>query len=272
MSRTRWAFSLLLVWHLTAMGLGALPSPDKLSPIGDPRHPTDDLIAARVTPALDSGAARLVAVLESLSHITGPVRKLATVYLRTLGLSQNWSMFWEPPRGDLYARVRYYVRTTSVRETQGSPTWMATELVYPSTPEDQVRLFFRSQHRDKAIFSLLVNFERNRVENLNRLQSRPDELPTDLVPIARYFAKRFTRDHLQPGERILRTEVWSAIVANPPRGATLEPAVQNARMAALRAYYDGPIEQRLHVTPYKPSLATEGEADIVWVLQYFEES
>jgi hypothetical protein len=43
------------------------------------------------------------------------------------------------------------------------------------------------------------------------------------------------------------------------------------RAAALESYYDGPIEQRIDVAPDPPYHAGEHEADITWLLEYYEE-
>jgi hypothetical protein len=139
--------------------------------------------------------------------------------------------------------------------------------VYPTMREDRARLAgYRIQHRDKAVFSMLINFE---AHSKAAGGSRP--VPDDLVPVARYFARGFAQRALGPGERIVRTEVWSAGVDNPPRGQQLDPSVTAARLARLGAYYDGAAEQR-GVPEHPPTrLAVEREADLLWVLHYVDE-
>src|SRR5262249_15578809 len=133
--------------------------------------------------------------------------------------------------------------------------------------EDQVRLAgYRIQHRDKAVFSMLINFE---AHSKAAGDSRP--VPDDLVPVARYFSRGFAQRALAPDERIVRTEVWSASVGNPPRGQQLEPSVVAARIARLGAYYDGAAEQRGVPAQAPNRLAVEREADLLWVLQYIDE-
>jgi hypothetical protein len=72
--------------------------------------------------------------------------------------------------------------------------------------------------------------------------------------------------------RIVRTEVWFGAAPNTPPGQQRDEQVLNARRAVLLGYYEGVIEERVFVPPYPPYHAAQREADIEWLLEYFEES
>src|SRR5438105_2540726 len=134
MSRSRIGISVFLIGHLTAITIAALPDPDRLNKVGAARHPTDDRLAALVTPILDRFTAGFARIPVALSRITRPLHRPVGFYVGITGLGQYWAMFKEPPPYDRYFRVRYYVGSPS------RPTWTARELVYPAHREDQVRV------------------------------------------------------------------------------------------------------------------------------------
>jgi hypothetical protein len=260
---------IFLGWHLFAISVGALPPSERLSNF-PPRDPSSALnpVFYRVTVALD-GAARGAAVVErALLRATSPVRRLVAFYLRITGLGQTWAMFANPPTYAQYMRVRYYVNPPSGR------TWTATELVLPSNREDRVRTFqsFRDSYRDKALAMAMSRFYTRRKADLIAPGTRPEQLPTELAPVARYFSREFARTHLASGaERIVRTEVWAGTAPIPPLGEEADSGDRLDRAVALENYYDGPIEQRINVPTYPPYHAGEREADIDWLLEYYEE-
>ena len=176
-------------------------------------------------------------------------------------------MFSNLPPFDRYWRVRYYVQPA------GGRPWTATELIGPAHPEDRIRLIqsFRDSFQDKALELATAGFNRNRRPEAIKPDSRPGDLPGDLAPIGRYFARRFASARLRgPDERIVRTEVWIGTIDNPPPGQPPDEAARMTRWAALRAYEGGPVEDHLRVRPYPPYHGVEEEADIRWVLEYFE--
>ena len=169
-------------------------------------------------------------------------------------------------------RARYYVGSTTTPQP-GAPLWVATELIFPIHEEDAARGLrsYRIKHRDKAMQNAIAAFHRRRDDRLIQPGTGPEELPNDLVPIARYFARRFQRNHLLPHERIVRTEIWQGIAANPPRLAPDRSDTHERRLTVLRRYHEGPIEQRVAVRAAYPVYhAGDQEADIRWVLDYFE--
>jgi hypothetical protein len=266
MSRRR-LIAIFVAWHLFAIAVAALPPPNRLSNFPE-RSPADSLNAAfhGITLALD-GAARAAALVESgLWWVTRPLHPAAHYYVKLTGLSQNWAMFSNPPTIDQYMRVRYYIQPPRGRR------WVATELVLPTSREDRVRMLrsFRDSYRDKAFAIALENFYSRRKNSLVAPGTRSEQLPTDLAPIARYFSREFTRTRLRAGETIVRTEVWVGTAANPALGTRLAENDRIERSVVLQGYYDGPVEQRINVPEAPPYHAGSREADITWLLEYFE--
>jgi hypothetical protein len=167
--------------------------------------------------------------------------------------------------------VRYYL--TSGRA--------ATELIVPAHREDRFRLVrgLRDSFRDKTVSTALDRFaassdrllrsaRRNAggdpARALAQLARNP---PADLVPVARFFGDRFERAHLDPGERMVRQEIWYGTAPLPTEA---DPGSE--RLNALRRYYAGPtfapVGQHAAEARYG---AIEREADIVWALLYVHE-
>ena len=273
MSAKRWALSVFFVWHVIATGLGSLePSGFELT-VGPPRHPENDPIAATLTPALDSLAAVVAPALDGFIRAARPLGQLAAAYLDIIAVGQHWKMFSIPPNTNEYVRVRYYVGPRAATgQTSLGPVWTATELVMPAHHEDEVKLFqaYRDSFRDKAMMVARDRFRRNLPTRLIKPDTVSSELPDDLAPIARYFARRFQREALRSDEDILRTEIWFGAAPMPPPGTTPDPTRVEARLSVVRGYYDGPVEDHF-ARPATPVYhAAEEESDIIWVLEYFE--
>jgi hypothetical protein len=257
-----------VVWHLCAIVIGAVPPPNQLShfPPRDQPHTLGPLFD-RATAGFDLLARALMVVPRAIGWAAQPIRPAVSWYLSLSGVGQSWAMFSNPPTYDQYVRTRYYVQPPEGRQ------WMATELVMPANREDRVRLLqsYRDSYRDKAFALALDAFFRRRKPALVAPGTTSAQLPDDLAPIARFFARRFERRLEGSGERIVRIEVWVGNVATPGLGLPADRAALVERSAALQAYYDGPIEQRINVPPYPPYHGGEREADIGWVLEYYEE-
>jgi hypothetical protein len=185
-----------------------------------------------------------------------------------MGLGQQWTMFWEPPKQDEYIRLRYYV----ARPNETSAGWTATELVFPEGRDDEVRLVraYWTKPRDKSVFSALDSFLRRRKPSTVGTAIDPKELPTDLRPLCSYFGRRFQTRSLTAGERIVRTEVWFGTAQVPPRGVQEDPSILDARLDVLRRYYDGPVEDHVPSGGGSPIDAVERESDIAWLLEYYQ--
>lgn len=124
--------------------------------------------------------------------------------------------------------------------------------------------------RDKAMTSALARFHEERGRDLIRPDTTSAELPDHLAPVLRYFARRFERVALRPDERILRGEVWYGTAPMPAAGETVEPGRVEERHNALRQYFQGPVENHFGRPVYPVYHAGQREADIEWVLEYFE--
>jgi hypothetical protein len=255
-----------VTWHLAAIVLGALPGPDRWDNFPNRDHP--ESVRDYVTLAFDGLAAAVVPIEKAVWRMTGPLRRPAASYRDIAGLGQSWAMFANPPQYDSYVRTRYYV------QSPGGRLWSATELVRPAHREDRVRLWqsYRDSYRDKAMAIAQAAFYRRRKPAQIAPDTQPSQLPNDLAPIGRYFARRFQATALKEGnERIVRTEVWVGRAPTPGLGRPIDRAALVERIATLQAYYEGPVEQRIRVPPFPPYHGGEREADISWVLEYYEE-
>lgn len=256
-------------WHLFAIVLGALPPPERFSnsPVRDLSLQSAPVLWAGTT-LFDGLAAAVAPLVSGIWRVTRPVRPAVNWYLRLTGLGQSWAMFSNPPQVDQYVRVRYYVQPRS------GDTWTATELVMPAHREDRVRLFqsYRDSYRDKAIAIALDAFYRNRRPSQIVPDAKPEQLPDDLAPIARYFRRTYEARHLAgTGARVIRTEVWVGNAPIPPMGTPIDRDAHAARRAALSLYWAGPVEQRVRAPGLPPYHGLEEEADIDWLLEYYEE-
>jgi hypothetical protein len=268
MTRRR-LIALFLAWHLFAISVAALPPPSRLSHFPQ-RDPSAALNPAfyRITLALDGIARATEFVEKGIWHATRPLHPAVNSYVRLTGLSQTWSMFANPPTYAQYIRVRYYIEPPAGRR------WVATELVLPTNREDRVRTFqsFRDSYRDKALAVAMGHFYDRRKADVIAPGTRPEQLPTDLAPVARYFKGEFAKRYLTSGGRIVRTEVWIGTAPIPRIGVAADEDARLERAVTLQTYYDGPVEQRINVPDYPPYHAGEREADISWLLEYYEES
>jgi hypothetical protein len=260
MSPRSWLVSALLTGHLVAIAGAAVPPPD----------------AGRTPGPEAAGSGSPVWVLLEKAHRaawrwSGAWRRLGRAYTSRLALPQNWNMFANPGDTAQYIRVRHFV----------TPGGVASELILPAHREDQVRLAkgLRDSFRDKTVSTA---FERFVVESERRFrQARRDKgldparatalvarnLPSDLVPVVRFFGDRFARAHLSAGERIVRQEVWYGRAPLATDGGA-----RPERMEVLQRYYRGAI----FGPPGQDTAAarfgdTEREADIVWTLFYVHE-
>jgi hypothetical protein len=266
MTGRQWILSGLIVWHVSAVLLRAIPDPGALPPFV-PVQRTDGWRGA-VTALVDSAAAAWAPVPQAVGSLLRPLRKPFDFYTTLTAQGQSWAMFSNPPVVDEYLRVRYYVLPSSGR------LWMATQLVWPAHPEYRVRLLqsFRDSYLDKIFSVASSEFYAHRKRDLIRPDTRPQELPDDLAPIARYYSRVFAKQLRNRGDRVVRTEVWVGTAPNAPPGHRLPEAVLHARRVLLEEYYDGIVEQRFNVPPYPPYHGVEQETDIKWLLEYYEES
>jgi hypothetical protein len=269
MSSTRWAISCFIVWHLLALFVRALP-PRELYPASD-FAPRVAGAGTFVTPVLDLAAQGLRPVALTLGSVTRPIGRAANLYLNTIGFAQQWRMFSHPPTVDQYVRLRYYVGRAG-GSVPSHVEWVATELIVPASPEYEVRLArsYLDSSRDKAIMVALENFQRLREGMVLRDDLRASELPDYVAPVLRYFARRFERDRLVPGEQLLRTEFWYGFAPMTAPGQAKDAELRRGRRLVLEKYANGPVENRAAGLAYPPYHASETEGDITWVFEYYE--
>lgn len=263
---------MFFVWHVFAIAVGSLGSPGAVGTVGPPRYPGNDPIAAVVTPRLDTAAAALSPLASAYGRAPARLRQTVNGYLALTGVSQSWKMFSSPPMVHQYLRMRYYIGPLSGTAEQAKPVWTATELVLPAHREDEIRLVrgYWDAFRDKAMTSALARFHGARRVDLMRAATTSAELPVHLAPVVRYFARRFARTALRPDERILRSEIWYGTAPMPHAGTRDEVVRIDERAALLQAYFEGPVENHFGRPEYPVYHAGQREADIDWVLEYFE--
>ena len=269
MSPSRWVVSVLLACHLGALTLGSLPRPEQLRPVGPPRISSRNALAAALTPTLDSAAAAFSRVHHLSWRATEPLHGFARWYVSLTGLGQRWRMFMNPPTYDEYIQARYYVGASGSTR----PAWVATELIFPAHREDHVRLVqsFRDSYTDKAIAIALASFMIARSTSAESPDDTAPDSSDALAPVAGHFARRFTSRYLVAGERVLRTELWIARTPNAAPGTALDPRRLEARLAVLRRYYEGPVQDRRVPREYFPHRAMQTEADLSWVMEYIDQ-
>jgi len=254
--------SAFIVWHLIATVTAAMPSGTW---VGRASGATPNAI----TRFLDRSAAAIIgAIADGRATSNRVIGKPVEMYVSLTGLGQRWGMFSTPWEFDRYWRIRYYVRTS------GGGIWSSTEVLAPAQFNGGIRLVqsFRDSFRDKAIELATQDFGRRRRADAIRPDARPQDLPDDLAPIARYFARRFVAERLDPRrDRLVRTEIWVGSVDNAPPGRAPDDASRSVRAALLQTYASGPVDNRLPPLRYAPYQGVENEADIRWLLEYFEE-
>ena len=271
MSFKRWVVSAFIVWHLIAILLGAFGTRVDVTPVASSGSPPGNALAATFAPALDRAALLAVAIPSIIEGIPRPIRTAIDSYLTMIALGQNWKMFSVPPKVHQYLRVRYYVAPEAATDASGA-TWTATELIMPAHREDEMRWLqsYRASFIDKALAIALQSFQVTREKALLKPDTRSADLPDALAPVARYYGRRFARRALQPEERLIRTEVWYGSAPIRAPGSLPDQAVIDARWEVLRKYYEGPVEDHFGRPVVSGYYTTEREADIVWVLEYFE--
>jgi hypothetical protein len=266
MSRQEWVASILIVYHLTALGVAAVPDSQSV-PLLEVVDASADPVSRTLTPLFDESAQALASSRSTLYRLLGPVRPLVNPYLAAGVGDQSWNMFSNPYREDQYLRLDHHVTNG-----QATTSRVLRELVLPAERENRVRLVYRV--RDKFLGNTLVRFkvglgtlEMAGERTPAQRQAELDQLLERLFhPIARYYRSQLT-PHLPYGERVTRIEVWYGIAPIPPPGDTLPASAVADRLARLEPYHDGPAVVDMPSRPRPPG-STEREADIQWTLLY----
>jgi hypothetical protein len=261
-SRAEWLVSAWLLGHLLVIGLTVVPDPSQYDPPSLVRS-LDDPLSAWLAPALDEAAAGVSLLTRGFWRMTDGVRSATAGYVRTAGSLPSWRMFWSPSSSDRYLRVRFHGRSTSTP----ADGWTATALVMPAYPAGQVRGLYahRLNSHDKAIRSAInLHFGNGGAERRGPSAGSRD-VPETLVPIVRYFSRRFQEEQLASDQELTWVELWFGTSPNPPRGFGEDLADLAARQRVLERYYRAPFE-RVPGQAYSRAGATEMEADITWTV------
>jgi len=249
-----------LAAQLTALTIASIPRPEDVPTI----TPASTAPRSAVTTLLDSTTGSLATAARRLGSLLAPVRAAIIYrYLGVLGLAQPWKMFANVATANQYMVLRFLVAGAGTGAGRSE-----TVLVFPAIRDDQVRLVrgYLDSGFDKAILNATRDFSEHIAER-PRPPNQGDALPTDLVPLTRYYAKRFRKSRLIPPERLAGVEVWWGTAPIPPPGERASPAI---RLAALRRYYDAPVEGAWTNTEGPSVQAVLHEADITWVRLYAE--
>jgi hypothetical protein len=258
MPSSRWLVSLLIVYHLTALTVAAIPPPQRLESRARDARP-QGAVARWLTPLLDQMAGAVARAEPTIHAALQPVGNVTAPYVRA-GLTQRWNMFTSPSAGDRYVRLRYYV---------GSPPPVAgdvfQELILP-VPRTEPRWYFKG----KAIRNSLEAFQNDQARRAANLAERSERrgaaLSHELSSVVRYYRNRFEQAH---DLRVLRTELWYTKAPSPPRGDTRPSAVLRERLDALDRYRLGAVSIGPGSTYTRPG-TVDREADLEWVLEYIE--
>jgi hypothetical protein len=259
MSARRRLLSALLLYHVIAISVDAVPDPARMKPVASAAPVASDAVSRALTPVFNGLAAVVAALEPGLYRVTGPLRLLTRPYINA-GLRQRWNMFTEPVVYDHYLRVDYYLAPTGT-----STASRFQELVLPVGREDRVRLLH--DFRDKDLINLLIAVYTPPIGPID-----PALPQDDLGMVAHYFRRRFESGS-DPPVRVVRTEIWYGSAPIPPPGESVAPAVLASRLDALLNYYDGPAPAVPVAAGARPGVtATERQADIVWTLAYVDGS
>jgi hypothetical protein len=255
MSAQRVVLSALISCHLLAIGVDALPHPDRLSPVLSVRHPDGNVLTGFLTPLLDATAQHVARLEKRLYDMTGWLRPLTRPYV-AVGLRQRWDMFADPDMTNRYVRLAYTVSQSATEKPR-----VVHELVSPARQEDQPQFVY--EVRDKAILVAI-----RALAHARRTKQVAD--PDDILALTRYFAKRYAGAYLTSGQTIVRTEVWDGVAPIAPPGQRLSSESLAARLDALRSYYEGPGWAFIPRDRPLTIGTLEREADIVWRLVFVD--
>jgi hypothetical protein len=255
MSAQRAVLSALISCHLLAIGVDALPHPDRLSPVLSVRRTDGNALTGFLTPLLDATVQRVARLEKRLHDITGWLRPLTRPYV-AIGLRQRWDMFADPDVTNRYVRLAYTVSQSPTEKSR-----VVQELVYPARQEDQPQ--FAYEVRDKAILVAIRALDHAR-------RVKQVDAPDDVLALTRYFAKQYAAGYLTDGRTIVRTEVWDGVAPVALPGQRLSSESLAARLDSLRSYYEGPGWAFVPRDRQLTIGTLEQEADIVWRLVFVD--
>ena len=257
--------SLLIVFHLIAISLAAIPDRTADPSVEPPPRLDTDPVAIALTPAVRQLARQLASTETMLLQWARPVQAVTQRYV-DIGLPQSWNMFSEPTTNSRFVRFDWYVRD------RGNPGTVRVfrELVLPSLPEGQTRLWYSA--RDKAI-SVAVRsylFVDDRDKSSGRSGDPALTRGPHIAPVVRYFHRRFLTARGLAAEQIVRTEIWRGVAPIPPPSDLSRPSNLEQRRQILAKYRD-PQPTQVSSLVSSEMWTTYSEADIVWQLIYMNE-
>ena len=263
MSRSRWALSALILFHLTAVAVATVPAPGDVDAL-EPRSRTAgrDAVAAALTPLFDRAATIVFDVQRTLHGLLRPLRRASQLYVGA-GIPQRWRMFANPPTDDRFIRLDYYVESSP-----GAPAlWVSSEIVLPVGAAESLRYF-----RGKAIRNALDTYVEKESGHLGIVLEAEEvdrRLFSELVPLVTHFRARFAASQLTPPARIVRTALWYGSAPIPPPGRRADDAALAERERRLAAYEQrSPRPASRLILPRRGQV--EQEADVRWRLEYVE--
>jgi hypothetical protein len=201
-------------------------------------------------------------------YVPARVQRLVAAYVNALGLAQRWDMFAAPQRESDYLRIRYYV-TSATREAPDPNAWVLTQLIFPVSREDRVRIVgsMDSFARDRTFAWFL---ERVHASHASPPQAADDEaFEQALAPAVNYLRREFERGALSADERVARVEIWHATLPSPAPGAA--DARNEGVSSTIRGYYAAPKRQPWINTRASRLFGVEFEQDLQWRLEYIDE-
>lgn len=252
-----WARMLLAfaAWHVFAITVGALPpacAPGQDGSDEADAESSEAIVATVGAPAMALRTCR--ALVTGMRPVLRPVERVTGRYLRAVGLRQQWDMFSRPPRRNDFVQLRYYV--------QGEDLWrsmrMERESIYPASA-DGLRLPAGRYFEEKTIRNARQRMLRH-IRDTRVIRTRAD-LPNDLQPLLRYYARRY-RARLAGDRRLVRTEIWlgAAPIGGPGSRAGLGAAPMAGVMSA------GGTSDVVEATSGAPVGTREHEGDLRWTL------
>ena len=264
MSARAFLVSLLIVFHLIAITLAAIPAPTTDAPLEPTPRLDTDPVAITLTPVIDRIATAVAQAETLLLRWTRPVSALTKRYV-DIGLPQRWNMFSDPVTASRYLRFDWYVADPS----HSKAARLFRELVLPSLPESQTRWWYSA--RDKAVSVSLRSYQSPDEQEMSSPRSGDPRLPrhSRIAPLVKYFQGRFVAAHGIVFGQIVRTEIWGGAAPIPAPSDIARPTGYHQRRQILAKYRD-PQPTQVTLTAHPEVWSTYREADIVWQLIYVE--